>query len=190
MTLRRWREDDVPALVECLDGDEEITRWLDMVPQPYRDAEARAWVEQAASYWRDGTSAPFAVADAGTGEVLGGVGFRWVAREAGVGEVGYWLRRDARGRGLTTRAVLLVSSWAFDALDCERLQLRADALNVPSHRVAEKAGFVREGVLRSVHVNARQGRRVDFVMYSLLTEDRVRAATLNREEPGRARRRA
>lgn len=171
MTLRPWRPDDVAALVECLDGDEEVTRWMDTIPQPYREPEARSWIELATKYWREGTSAPFAVTDAASGEVLGGVGFGWVAGEQGVGEVGYWLRRDARGRGLTTRAVQLVTRWAFETLTCERLQLRADEQNLPSQRVAEKAGFEREGVLRSVHFNPRHNRRVNFVMFSLLPSD-------------------
>lgn len=170
VTLRPWRDDDIPALIECLDRDEQITRWLDMIPQPYGEIEARMWVDQATAYWREGTAAPFAVTDAASGAVFGGVGFRWLG-EHGVGEVGYWLRRDARGRGLTTRAIRLVSQWAFDTLGCQRLQLRADKDNVPSLRVAEKAGFQREGVLRAVHFNARVNRRVDYVMYSLLPAD-------------------
>jgi RimJ/RimL family protein N-acetyltransferase len=171
VTLRPWRMDDVAALVECLDGDEQITRWLDMIPQPYGDAEARTWVDQATSYWREGSAAPFAVTDAASGAVVGGVGFRWLGEEHGVGEVGYWLRREARGRGLTTRAVQLVSRWALDTLGCQRLQLRADPDNAPSVRVAEKAGFRREGVLRAVHLNPRVNRRVDYVIYSLLPTD-------------------
>jgi RimJ/RimL family protein N-acetyltransferase len=165
--LRPWSKADVPALIECVDGDEEIARWLDAVPQPYREAEAQAWVEQATSWWHDGSSAPFAVTESETGRVLGSVGFGWIGDQRN-GEVGYWMRRDARGRGLTTRALHLVSRWALDELGCARLQLRADLLNLPSQRVAEKAGFTREGVLRSVHFNPRQNRRVDFVMFSLL----------------------
>ncbi len=53
----------------------------------------------------------------------------------------------------------------------KRVQLRADSRNVASQRVAEAAGFRREGVLRSVRFNARQGRRVDFVVYSLLADE-------------------
>jgi RimJ/RimL family protein N-acetyltransferase len=171
VTLRAWRADDVSVLVECLDGDEEIARWLEMVPQPYDLKAARAWVDEAASYWHEATAAPFAITASDTGDVLGGVGFRWVDVTQSIGEVGYWLRRKARGRGLTTRAVQLISGWALETLDCERLQLRADELNVPSQRVAEKAGFRREGVLRSVQFSVRQRRRIDFVMYSLLPGD-------------------
>ena len=169
VTLRPWREDDVDALVACLDGEQEIARWLDAIPQPYREAEARSWLEHSSSAWQEGTSAPFAVTDATTSELVGSVGFGWVGeRDQQVGEIGYWMRREARGRGLTTRAVRLVSKWALTELGWERLQLRADEENLPSQRVAEKAGFTREGVLRSVHFNARQDRRVDFVMFSLL----------------------
>jgi RimJ/RimL family protein N-acetyltransferase len=103
--------------------------------------------------------------------VLGGVGFRWVGEEQGVGEVGYWLRKRERGSGLTTRAVNLIARWACEELGCERLQLRADENNGPSQRVAEKAGFQREGTLRSVHYNARLDRRVDYVIYSLLRSE-------------------
>ena len=171
VTLREWRHDDVPALVDCLDGDEEIARWLDMIPQPYGDVEARLWVDQAGSYWREGTVAPFAVVGAASGDVLGGVGFRWIGEEQGVGEVGYWMRKRERGRGLTTRSVNLISRWACVTLGCERLQLRAERQNMPSQRVAEKAGFQREGILRSVHYNARLNRRVDYVIYSLLRSE-------------------
>jgi RimJ/RimL family protein N-acetyltransferase len=169
VTLRPWRKGDVAELVACLDGEEEIVRWLDAIPQPYGEAEANAWVDHASAAWREGSSAPFAVTDAASGELVGSVGVGWVGeRDERVGEVGYWMRKGTRGRGLTTRAVRLVSKWAVDELGCERLQLRADEQNLPSQRVAAKAGFTNEGVLRSVHFNPRLGRRVNFVMYSLL----------------------
>jgi RimJ/RimL family protein N-acetyltransferase len=48
------------------------------------------------------------------------------------------------------------------------VQLRADVLNTASLRVAEKAGYTREGTLRASGFNARQGRRVDYAVFSLL----------------------
>jgi ribosomal-protein-alanine N-acetyltransferase len=172
VTLRPWLADDVADLVVCLDGEEEVVRWLDAIPQPYREPEANAWIEHATTAWREGSAAPFAVTDATNAKLIGSVGVNWVGdREERVGEVGYWMRRDVRGRGLATRAVRLASRWALGELGCERLQLRADEQNVPSQRVAVKAGFTREGVLRSVHFNARLNRRVDFVMFSLLPSE-------------------
>ena len=64
---------------------------------------------------------------------------------------------------------MLVSGWAFDELGVKRIGLLADPRNVASVRVAERAGFQREGVLRCwVEVN---GERVDHVSFSLLPTD-------------------
>ena len=48
---------------------------------------------------------------------------------------------------------------------------RADVENIASRRAAEKAGFSLEGVLRSVHWNARLRRRQDWALYSLLPDE-------------------
>jgi RimJ/RimL family protein N-acetyltransferase len=162
VTLRPWREDDAAAIVECMDGEPEIARWLDRVPQPYALEDARAYIAGIGEQ-------SFAITDADTGRVLGSIGFGLL--EDGVGEVGYWVRRDIRGRGVATRALVLLSRWALGLEGIARVQLRADVENEPSRRVAERAGFQLEGVLRSAHWNARIGRRQDWAMYSLLPGD-------------------
>jgi RimJ/RimL family protein N-acetyltransferase len=163
VTLRTWRRADAAEIVDCIDGDPEITRWLDQVPQPYRTKDALAYLRQTGE-------TTFAVTDAESSRILGSIGVRFT--ESGdVGEIGYWLRADARGRGAITRALRLVAGWAFDRREVERLQLRADVENVPSRRAAENAGFMFEGVLRSVHWNARLRRRQDWAMYSLLPDE-------------------
>jgi RimJ/RimL family protein N-acetyltransferase len=171
VALRPWRKDDAAELVEALDGDDEVARWLDSIPQPYTDADASAWLSQTRHAWKDNDGCPFAVVDAATGRLLGGMGVRWHDRINQVGEVGYWARADVRGQGMTTRALRLVAEWAIGTAGCERLVLRADIANLPSQRVAERAGFVREGVERSSRFSPRQGRRVDFVVYSRLPGD-------------------
>ena len=92
--------------------------------------------------------------------------------DEGCAEVGYWVGADARGRGVATAATRLAGHWAFEAVpELARLQLRAAVENVASNRVAEKAGFTREGVLRAQRYNPRLDKRVDFVMWSLLREE-------------------
>lgn len=159
VALRPWSQADVDEMVACLDGDEEISRWLDQIPQPYTAADALAFLSRSGE-------TTFAVVDAERGGVLGGIGLTW--NEANdVAEIGYWARREARGRGVTTRALVLASVVAVER-GAARVQLRADVENVASRRVAEKAGFTAEGVLREAHWNARLGRRQSWVMYSVL----------------------
>jgi RimJ/RimL family protein N-acetyltransferase len=167
VALRPWEERDVHDIaIACC--DDEIARWLDQVPQPYTDADAREYVAMTRRAWKDSTAATFAITDAVTGEVLGSIGVHWLDPAQSVGEVGYWVKREARGRGVASGALRLVASWAIDGCGLQRLQLRADALNLASQQVAEAVGFTREGVSRSIRFNTRQGRRVDFVVYSLL----------------------
>jgi RimJ/RimL family protein N-acetyltransferase len=156
--LRAYTEDDVPALVAGL-NDCEISRWT-RIPFPYTEEDAREFL-------RSRTETAFAVTNKRTGELLGGIGLRLPAE--GIGEVGYWVRREARGRGVATRALLLISRWALEDQRLVRVQLTAEPGNVASQRVAEKAGYVREGLLR--RFLSIGGERRDCVIYSLLPGD-------------------
>jgi len=91
------------------------------------------------------------------------------AAETDTGEIAYIVAPAARGRGIATEAVRLLSLWALAGLGLQRLQLTIRPGNVSSIRVAEKAGYRLEGTLRSVKVI--RGKRVDGSLYSLLPED-------------------
>jgi RimJ/RimL family protein N-acetyltransferase len=171
VALRPWAEDDAEAIVAICDGDPELARWIDRMPQPYTREDALEYVRSAARGWAgEESETPLAVVDARTGEVVGSVGLTWRPAE-GAAEVGYWTARPARDRGIATRATRLVAGWALTSLGYARAELRADPRNAASLRVAEKAGFTFEGVLRSAHVDARDGRRVDHAVYSLLRDE-------------------
>ncbi len=83
------------------------------------------------------------------------------------GHIGYWCAREARGRGITTRALRLLCRHALEAFYLERLDLVTDVENLASQRIAAKVGFQREGILRS-HLQHPDGRRMDSVSLSLV----------------------
>ena len=156
--LRAFTEDDVPAIVAACQ-DPEIPRWT-RVPAPYTEADARSFVAAPPDQ-------AFAIVDRVSGELAGAIG----AHPDGDGrvEIGYWVVREARGRGVATRALRLLARWAVEELAAARMQLYTDPENTASQRVAERAGFRREGTLRSwVEI---KGVRRDAVIYSLLPED-------------------
>ena len=80
------------------------------------------------------------IVDAETGRLLGAIGVHRFGGEDDGPEVGYWLDREARGRGVATRALRLVAEWACRELGV-RLLLQADVRNAASRRVAEKVLF-------------------------------------------------
>ena len=87
-------------------------------------------------------------ADGSPGRLLGSTGLHrmdWTVRRF---EVGYWIRPEAAGQGHVSEAVRLLAALAFDRLAARRVEIRCDARNLKSRMVAERCGFVLEGVLR------------------------------------------
>ena len=106
-----------------------------------------------------------AALDAETGEVLGGGTLHHLDAERGIVEIGYFVLPHARGRGIATTIARLLAEHAF-SLGVERVAAYVNVGNTPSERVLERAGFTREGVVRSLPVP--DGRRVDKTLFSLL----------------------
>jgi RimJ/RimL family protein N-acetyltransferase len=104
--------------------------------------------------------------DRATGALLGAVGVGVKPWDAGMAEIGYWLAPEARGRGAATRALVLLSRWTLREWPIGRLHLMADVDNTASQAVAERAGFTREGVMRSGML--ARGVARDHVVFSLL----------------------
>jgi RimJ/RimL family protein N-acetyltransferase len=85
-------------------------------------------------------------------------------RERGYAELGYWTAAPARRRGATARAVMLVRDWAAGELGLTELEILAHRDNVPSQRVAERAGFGHSGELRA-STRMPAGRREGYLVY-------------------------
>ncbi len=149
--------------------DPDIQRWIAAVPSPYTAEDARVFVAWSQQGWRTGEDASFVICERESNALLGTIGLGLDRREHGIASIGYWLAREARGRGIATEAVKLCSRWAFRELAIERLELYTEPGNEPSQRVAERAGFTREGIARG-HLRTSTGRR-DSVMFSLLPGD-------------------
>lgn len=163
-SLRPWRDTDVPALVRACQ-DPEIARWT-RVPTPYDERDARAYLRQRYDATAGGLGAPFAIVASESGELLGSISLMRFAWEHARAEVGYWLAGPARGEGHATWAVRLICAWGFSALRLERIDLMAATGNLASQRVAERAGFTREAVLRSYMQGTYE--RQDMVAFGLL----------------------
>jgi RimJ/RimL family protein N-acetyltransferase len=165
-TIREWRHSDATALARIAD-DKEIWRGLrDVFPHPYGLGDALAFIGMAG---RMDPQTFFAIEV--DGELAGGAGYTRRTDVERIGaEVGYWLGRAFWARGIATAALRLLTAHAFRAdPELRRLWAVPFVTNVASARVLEKAGYVREGLLRQSAI--KEGRVLDQWMYAILRHE-------------------
>ena len=164
VVLRELREDDRAVSLSTMD-DELVHAWLNMPARP-RDADFDSLLRVVQEGRATGERIDYAVTEAGVDVALGAVIASRRARDNY--EVAYLAGAAGRGRGLMTRAVRLFCDWLFRQ-GIGRLELRTHPDNEPSQRLAERAGFQREGLeRRSIWLH---GRRQDAIVWSLLPDD-------------------
>jgi RimJ/RimL family protein N-acetyltransferase len=166
--LRPLAARDAPAYAAAFTGDPDLGRLLGVERDPDEGAicERALRLDQRAD---EGKGVELAIADPATDGFLGSVilhSFEWEHRRC---EVGYWLVRAARARGLGSRTVSRTLSWAFDTLDLLRIEMTTTPDNLAVSALARRLGFTQEGVLR--RRNVERGNRVDVVFFGVLREE-------------------
>jgi [ribosomal protein S5]-alanine N-acetyltransferase len=164
---------DAASLVRHANNAAVARQLRDRFPHPYRPEDARAFLRMATAVDPPNNFAivggPEARGLVDGDAACGGLGF--VAKsdvERFSAEVGYWLGQECWGRGMATEALRLFTAYAFDRLGLLRLFALPFADNAASIRVLEKAGFQREGTLRSSAVKFGQPR--DQAMFALVNQ--------------------
>lgn len=158
LVLRPLRETDAPAIVSAL-SDYEVTRYLTVVPFPYSEEDARAWIgmQQPAMPGE----AHFAIELPGSG-MIGAVG---IAKE-----LGYWLNRRYHGQGIMTEASAALLDWHFSVLPDDLVHSGAHVGNMASLGVQKKLGFIDAGATSMRFVRS-QNRDIEHVETTLIRAD-------------------
>jgi RimJ/RimL family protein N-acetyltransferase len=146
------------------DGVKRYTR----VPAGADAAFVTGWIDRYERGWEDASRAGFAV-QAHDGTFFGFAAAVSLDLDGKEAELGYAIAPAARGKGVATRSVALLTDWCFDALDLIRLELVIDVTNAGSEVVARRNGYTLEGVRRSAHV--KDGQRADAGIWSRLRTD-------------------
>ncbi len=163
IALRPWTAADIDQVVEaCADP---ATRRFIPIPDPYTRADAQTYVARTQRQWADGSKAAFAIVDADdAGRLLGAIN---VAVYESVGNSGYWVAPWARGRGVATRALRLVTQWAEHTLGLGVILLEIRPENLASMAVARAAGYHDAG---QVDVNTATGKSGGRIFTRLISD--------------------
>jgi ribosomal-protein-alanine N-acetyltransferase len=167
--LRPWRTGDEGSLIVHANNRAVWLNLRDQFPHPYTLADAQTWIALASNQVQ-----PTSLAIEVDSEVVGGVGFKLNSDVERVSaEIGYWLGQRLWNRGIMTAAVRAATEFGFEQFSLTRVYALPYATNVASHRVLEKAGYTREGVLRRSAI--KDGIVLDQVLFAITDHDLARA---------------
>jgi [ribosomal protein S5]-alanine N-acetyltransferase len=162
--LRAFQNSDVDRIVEAC-SDSGTSYWLISMPRPYRPENAFAYLDATAELAARGAGLTWCIADPADDRCLGSISLDGLGGYSTRGEIGYWAHPDARGRGIVTEAVRLVTEYAKDSGLATSLLIRCASSNMASRRVAERAGY-REIGIQPASEPVGDGEVADLVLYS------------------------
>lgn len=146
---------------------DDLIPTITTVPSHASGEAALAFIERQHERLQTRSGYSFAIADAND-VAVGQIGL-WLEHENhGRASIGYWIRPSARNRGYAADAISALVSWARTLPQLHRLELYVEPWNEGSWRAAERAGFEREGLMRSWRPVG--GAHRDMFMYSLITK--------------------
>ena len=155
------------ALFEAaVESRAEISRWMPWCHEGYSIEDALNWTYPQPAAWAAGSGYEFVIIDRESKKLLGACGINFLNAPNRYANLGYWIRSSQTGKGYASEAAKLAADFAFTELGLSRVEIVAAVGNLASQRVAEKAGAMREGVLRNRLVVG--DTTLDAVMFSLV----------------------
>jgi len=165
--LRPWEKGDEENLVIQADNINIWNNVRDLFPHPYTLKDAEDWI-----FLNKGIDPPHNLVVDVDGKAAGGISIKpgedIHRRNA---EIGYWIGEPLWGKGIGTKAVKLMVTYAFENFDISRIFASTFQDNIASHRVLEKAGFKLEAILEKAII--KNDIILDEFHYSLLKEQYV-----------------
>jgi RimJ/RimL family protein N-acetyltransferase len=165
--LRPLRAADAPALL-ALHADAEVMRHSNMPPWTGIEQASRL-IESLQAGMAAGRHLALGLVPTGQGELVGTCTLFGLVPSSRRAEVGFALAKPAWRQGYMSEALRALLDHAFTVLDLNRVEADTDPRNLPSVRLLERLGFVREGLLRERWIVA--GEASDAALYGLLRRD-------------------
>jgi len=161
--------DDVPTLYESVrESIDALRPWMPWCHDGYSISESREWVEKQIASFAEKQEFHFSILSAD--QFAGICGLNGIRDANRLANLGYWIRTSMCNRGIATGATRLLVDWAFQNTELDRIEIVAAVGNIPSLRVAAKAGAVWEGVMRG---RLRISDTLhDAVLFSIIRGDR------------------
>ena len=167
--LRPLVAEDIEHLLPIAIKDKDL---MDFSPSEiHRPELIQTYIDTALAAKANGIRYPFIIFDKHNNKYAGSTSFGNMSNKNSRLEIGWtWIGKDFQRTGLNRNNKLLMLSYAFEKLDCLRVELKTDTRNIQSRTAMKKIGATEEGILRS-HTVMSDGYRRDTIYYSILVNE-------------------
>jgi RimJ/RimL family protein N-acetyltransferase len=167
----------------CLPGDgkivheaisrsrDELKIWLPFAKEDRTVEEVEDGIRQSYAEFIKRTDLRLHIFLKGTNEFVGSTGFHRINWDIPKVEIGYWLDTGYTQKGYMREAVQTLTTFAFDTLQVNRVEIRCDEENIVSRKIPEKLGFVLEGILRNDGVGITETKLRNTCVYATIPSD-------------------
>ena len=168
--LRAYEADDADVFAAVVrESVETVGRWMGWCHAEFNSDHARDWFTACDKAREEGTAYEFGIFSEDGKVLLGGAGLNMISKLHNYCNLGYWIRQSEQGRGIATKASILLADAGFRELGFNRIEIVAAEGNVNSIAVAKKVGAQLECMARNRLVVG--GVPVTAAVHSLLRQD-------------------
>lgn len=171
LLIRKFSRRDAGSLNDAIRVSlPDLNQWLPWARTDYESGDAVAFIRDSVQAWKENRAWDYSIRfREEPARHIGNISMWTVSKTGKIAEIGYWIRSDETSRGACTEAAGAVLGEAFGRLGFHKVVMRIAIGNDASHRVAEKLGFTREGVLREELLI--RGNWVDHAQWSMLDRE-------------------
>ncbi|QPC48129.1 GNAT family N-acetyltransferase [Mangrovibacillus cuniculi] len=172
LLLRCPKVEDTEQLYTAIERSlDDLKLWLPFAYKGQNKEETEINLRQAIAKFDLREALRFIIVEKATDQVVGSTGFHNLDWSKMSAEIGYWLDSTYTGKGYVTEAVNALTKFAFETLELKRVEIRCEGHNWKSRAVAERSGYILEGVLRKEDWSVDEQKLTDTCIYALLDED-------------------
>lgn len=168
ITLHLTHEKFTHQLFKLIDSNRQhLAAFLPWVSRMKTIEDSRAYLAGSAALCKQKTEVSFIILQ--NNILVGRIGLHYINNQNKKAEIGYWLGKEATGKGIITKSCIMLINYAFDVLGLKKIEIKAAIKNMRSQAIPQKLHFKQEGILRRAEfVN---NEFIDLYLYAILQEE-------------------
>ncbi|MEN9548286.1 MAG: hypothetical protein RIR12_877 [Bacteroidota bacterium] len=174
LILERIAPYHAPALFSAVNSNRtHLSTFLPWVPHMQSVADFEKYIANVEELYQQKQEVSFVILH--QQQLVGRIGVHYINHQHLCGAIGYWLIKEAEGKGIISMATTAIINYAFEQLQLHRLEIKAATTNYRSLAVPKRLGFTHEGVLRQAEkIN---NHFLDLSLFSLLKHEWIKHST-------------